>query len=162
MGTATTVPVRLHLGCGEVRYDGYVGVDIREDVHPDVVADLRTIWPWPDSSVDEVVAEDVFEHLPDKLHSLRELYRVLRPNGRALIQVPDATTGAAFGDPTHVSFWTLESFAEIYMRPGPFHPGGYHFEVVAYPSGEGTVIRINEHHRPRLWVRAELRAVKES
>lgn len=161
MGVATTTPVRLHLGCGGVRYDGYLGVDITPGPAVDQVADLRQRWPWADATVAEAVAEDVFEHLPDKCHTLRELYRVLEPNGRALVRVPDATTGAAFGDPTHVSFWTLESFHEMYMRPGPYHPGGYHFDVTAYPWGQGTLVRIGEHHRPRLWVQAELRAVKE-
>lgn len=158
---ATTVPVRLHLGCGQVQYDGYVGVDINPDV-ADVVADLTQRWPWDDSSVDEVIAEDVFEHLPHKLNTLRELYRVLRHGGRALVQVPDAAVGGgAFGDPTHVSFWTLESFADIYMRPSQYHPGGYHFKAIAFPT-EVQLIRVGDHFGERRWVRAELTAVKES
>lgn len=161
MGTVTTVPVRLHLGCGQVRYDGYVGVDINPDV-ADVVCDLTQRWIWEDSSVDEIVAEDVFEHLPDKLHTLRELYRVLKPHGKALVQVPDASVGGgAFGDPTHVSFWALESFASIYMRPSQYHPGGYHFDVHAYPTEE-QLIRVGDFYGTRRWIRAELRAVKES
>jgi SAM-dependent methyltransferase len=136
-------------------------VDIVPGEAVDIVADLTQGWPWATSSVDEIVAEDVFEHLPNKVHTLRELYRVLKPNALAVVQVPDATTGAGFGDPTHVSFWTLESFHEMYMRPGPYHPSGYSFDVVAYPFGEGTFAQVGEYKTPRRWVHAEMRAVKE-
>jgi SAM-dependent methyltransferase len=50
-------------------------------------------FPFPDSSFDCVVSIDVLEHLYDDQPFLRELRRVLRPNGRAIITVPN-------GDPT--------------------------------------------------------------
>jgi SAM-dependent methyltransferase len=44
--------------------------------------------PYPDASFDLVTALDVIEHLDDDLAGMKEIHRVLRPNGRALLFVP--------------------------------------------------------------------------
>lgn len=101
--------LRLNLGANDRRFPGFISVDI---VPPaDQIADLTKEWPWPDSSVDEIVAYDVFEHLPDKRHTMNELWRVLKPGAKATIQVPDSSEGdGADCDPTHVSRWNRSSF----------------------------------------------------
>ena len=86
---------------------GYTTVDLK---NADVVCDLNQTWPFPDNSVGVVRAHDVFEHLRDPLHTMKELYRVLAPDGYALIQVPSTEGRGAFQDPTHVSFWNQNSF----------------------------------------------------
>ncbi len=44
--------------------------------------------PFPDAAVDAVLACDVVEHLADDRRALRELARVLKPGGVAIITVP--------------------------------------------------------------------------
>lgn len=107
--------MRLNLGANDRKFDGFLSVDI---VPPaDIVADLTKDWPWPDSSVEAVVAYDVFEHLPDKRHTINELWRVLKPGAKATIQVPHATDGdGGHCDPTHCSYWTTSDFE--YYHPG--------------------------------------------
>lgn len=101
--------MRLNLGAADRKIDGFLSVDI---VPPaDIVADLTQPWPWEDSSVDEIVAYDVIEHLPDKKHTLNEIWRVLKPGGRVTIQVPDCSEGDGGDcDHTHVSRWNRSSF----------------------------------------------------
>ena len=86
---------------------GYATVDQRE---ADYVADLNCQWPFEDNSVGLIRAFDVFEHLKDPIHTMKELYRVLAPGGYALIQVPSTDGRGAWQDPTHVSFWNENSF----------------------------------------------------
>lgn len=43
----------------------------------------------PDASVDAVICNHVLEHVPDDMQAMREIRRVLRPGGWALLQVPD-------------------------------------------------------------------------
>jgi Methyltransferase domain/Glycosyl transferase family 2 len=103
--------LRLNLGCSDRRIPGYLGVDVSASAPAaDVVADLRKAWPWADGSVAEVVAHDVIEHLPEKIHTMNELYRVLAPGAIADIVVPTTEGPGAFQDPTHVSFWNRNSF----------------------------------------------------
>ena len=86
---------------------GYETVDLRD---ADVIANLNERWPFEDGSVGVIRAMDVFEHLKDSIHTMKELYRVLAPGGYAFIQVPSTDGRGAFQDPTHVSFWNENSF----------------------------------------------------
>ena len=73
--------LKLNLGCGQRKMDGYVNVDASPVCAPDQVVDLeKTPWPWPDDAVDTVKLIHVLEHLGQQpatfLAILRELWRV--------------------------------------------------------------------------------------
>lgn len=131
--------MRLNLGACDRAFPGFLSVDICPPA--DVIADLTQAWPWPDSSIDEVIAFDVFEHLADKRHTMNELWRVLKPGARARIGVPDAADGdGGFCDPTHVSYWTGSDFeyyergdyARERFRNSPYYGVNADFRVVAF------------------------------
>lgn len=82
----------------------------------DVDADLRERWPFEDGEIGMLRAHHLFEHLPDKNHTMQELYRVLAPGGWATIEVPSAEGAGAVADPTHVSFWNEASFRYYWDR----------------------------------------------
>jgi SAM-dependent methyltransferase len=44
--------------------------------------------PFPDASVDRVIASEVLEHIPDDATAMAEIVRVLRPGGRVAVTVP--------------------------------------------------------------------------
>jgi SAM-dependent methyltransferase len=44
--------------------------------------------PHPDDSFDAIVCSHVLEHVPDDRAAMRELSRILRPDGWAIVQVP--------------------------------------------------------------------------
>jgi hypothetical protein len=101
---------KLNLGCCDRKVPGYLGVDRVPGPAVDVVADLSKPWPWPENSIDEIMAHDIIEHLPDKILTMNETWRVLKPGGKAEIVVPTVDGPGAFQDPTHVSFWHRHSF----------------------------------------------------
>jgi spore maturation protein CgeB len=102
--------LRLDLGCGPRKTEGFIGVDIHDWEGVDVVADLTRRFPFSDSSVDEIKAYDVIEHLPDRLHTMNEMWRIGKPEAIVDILVPSTDGRGAFQDPTHVSFWNINSF----------------------------------------------------
>jgi len=53
----------------------------------DIVSDILDI-PEPDESFDAVMCIEVLEHLPDPVGALRELTRLLRPEGRLILTAP--------------------------------------------------------------------------
>jgi SAM-dependent methyltransferase len=44
--------------------------------------------PFPDASVDRVMASEVLEHIPDDVAAMAEIFRVLKPGGRVAVTVP--------------------------------------------------------------------------
>lgn len=108
--------MRLNLGCCDAILPGYVNVDVVDGPGVDLVADLSKPWPWLDGTIERVRAHDVIEHLPDKIHTMNELWRVLEPGGIAEVAVPTTDGTGAFQDPTHVSFWNRRSF--LYYEAG--------------------------------------------
>ena len=64
-------------------------MDIDPNHHPDVVHDLNQVpWPFQDNQFTEVVGIHVLEHLDDISKTVKELYRICRPQGVIRIQVP--------------------------------------------------------------------------
>jgi SAM-dependent methyltransferase len=99
---------RYDLG-GEISpASGWRTIDIAPGA--DVEADLRQKWPFADGSVGAFRACDFLEHLPDKQHTMREIWRCLAPGGWLLSNTPSADGRGADMDPTHVSRWNEPSF----------------------------------------------------
>jgi SAM-dependent methyltransferase len=105
--------VKLDLGAGKNKKEGFLGVDILDFEGVDVVTNLgNDPWPWEDNSVDEVHCSHMLEHLVAKqrIHFANELHRVLKPGCKAAIITPHFASVRAYGDLTHqwppvVSFW---------------------------------------------------------
>jgi len=84
--------MKLNLGCGNDYRQGYVNIDIRPEVNPDMVLDLEQIpYPFDDESVEEILAFDIIEHFPfNKIRSIvNEWYRILKKGGILKIRTPD-------------------------------------------------------------------------
>ncbi len=100
--------MKLNLGSSDGHVPGFVNVDI---VPPaDQIADLTEHWPWATGTVEYIRAHDIIEHLPDKIHTMNEAYRVLQVDGVFDIAVPTTDGRGAFQDPQHISFWNRNSF----------------------------------------------------
>lgn len=106
----------LDVGCGAAKYPGATGIDISPDTDADIVADLdQPPWPLEDDSFDQILMQDVIEHLETPLDALRELHRIGRPGARIHIRTPHFSSVLAYGDPTHrhvLSALAIRSFAE--------------------------------------------------
>ena len=105
--------LKLNLGCGQNKLEGYINVDNQSAATPDVDWDLEVMpWPFEDNSVDEVVLNHVLEHLGADpavfIGIFRQLYRVCRGGALVKIAVPHPRHDHFLGDPTHVRAVTPE------------------------------------------------------
>ena len=98
--------MKLNLGCGKTKLDGWVNIDISKDVQPDVVWDLLLFpWGFADCEVEEIYCSHFVEHIGDELIDfMDEAYRVLKPGGIFKIRCPYYTSIRAVQDPTHKRF----------------------------------------------------------
>lgn len=116
--------IRLDLGCGNKKQEGWLGVDIRQtksvahpdaewSVDPDIIADITKPLPMPDDYADEIRAIHVIEHfdvwtVPD---IVKEWVRVLKPGGKLAIECPDLHKVAKLMDvpeiPPNMTLWAL-------------------------------------------------------
>lgn len=131
---------RLNLGCADTILPGFDNVDIGPPA--DTIADLSLPWPWETSSVEYVMAHDIIEHLPNKIHTMNEMYRVLIPNGQVDIIVPTIRGVGSVCDPTHKSYWSAGDF-EYYEK------GNFARERFRNSYGIAADFRIVSHEHSR-------------
>lgn len=95
-------PLRLDIGCGKTKMDGWEGIDSL-DFGQKHVHDVRKGLPFGDNSVDEVRSSHFVEHLTgaERIQFFNELWRVMKDGATAMIVTPDWSHACAYGDPTH-------------------------------------------------------------
>lgn len=109
--------MKLDLGCGKRKQEGFIGVDAIAFEGVDVVHDLRQSWPWEDGTVEQVFSSHFVEHLTgdERIHFFNELWRVMKPGATAQIITPDWSHACAYGDPTH-QWPPLSSWYALYLN----------------------------------------------
>ncbi|MBN8892772.1 MAG: hypothetical protein ABS99_09750 [Acetobacteraceae bacterium SCN 69-10] len=144
--------MKLNIGCGQARREGYVNIDKFDRFGPDLVWDLeRTPYPFDDNAVDEIVAHHVLEHLgqrlPVFLAIMREFHRILAPGGTIDIITPHPRCDDYWNDPTHVRPITprgMAQFSRAYSET--FAASGMHAAPLAEELGIDFEILSIENH----------------
>jgi SAM-dependent methyltransferase len=106
----------LDIGCGSAKTPGAVGLDISSDTDADIVHDLD-VFPYPieDASFDQILLQDVIEHVREPIGLFEELHRIARPGARIQLRTPHFSSVLAYGDPTHRHYFStlaIRSLAE--------------------------------------------------
>lgn len=113
---------KLNLGCGKdirPKEDGWINMDLVALPGVDVVWDVKKIpWPFEDNAFDMVYCSHFLEHIPhyiglaeDGLVAvMKEIYRILKPDGILEIYVPYYLHKNSVKDPTHCRFFDIETF----------------------------------------------------
>jgi glycosyltransferase involved in cell wall biosynthesis len=144
---------RLHLGCGSYKAVGFEGIDEHPYAGVDHIVDFANdgLIKFAENSIDHIHSIDYIQKIADKHHTLKHIYRVLKHNGIAYLQVPSTDGRGAFQDPDHKSYWNENSFLPQYME----HQGAYHFSVENVSTTKHNALGI-------CWTKVRLRALKES
>lgn len=95
--------MKLNIGSGYKRYDGFLNVDDDPLVEPDFIVNLEEgKLPFDDNSVEEIKAHHILEHIGDGFISLiQDIYRVCKHGAIIDIIAPHHNHEVFYGDPTH-------------------------------------------------------------
>ena len=101
---------KIQFGCGKNYLNGYINCDISNNVKTDRIVDLNNFpYPFADNSAEEIIMDNVLEHLDDVVMVMKEVNRILINGGVARIYVPYAKSDGAVEDPQHKHFFTETS-----------------------------------------------------
>lgn len=119
--------LKLDLGCGKNKRQGFHGVDSLKFDGVDTVLNLVEPhehhpfsfkpWPWENDSVEEVYCSHFLEHLSqiERVHFFNELWRVMIKDSKGMFIVPSWTSERAYGDPTH-KWPPVTGFSFLYLN----------------------------------------------
>lgn len=95
--------MKLNIGSGYKRYDGFLNVDDDPLVSPDYIVNLEEgKLPFEDNSVEEIKAHHILEHIKNFIPLMQEFYRVCKNGAIIDIVAPHHNHEVYYGDPTHV------------------------------------------------------------
>lgn len=104
---------KLNVGCYYMKLDGFINIDIKDDVGADIVCNILGLKQhFQDNSISLILASQVFEHLnyEDGKKALKIWHDILKPDGILIVEVPngdDADKKLANGELTEQDMFTL-------------------------------------------------------
>lgn len=128
----------------------------------DVKADICNL-PFEDNSFDVILCNHVLEHIPNDTKAMQELYRILKPGGMGIFQIPQDTKRATtfeddsitdkkerteiFGQYDHVRIYGLDYFDKLRTIGFEVDPVDYTInftkeEIQRYGLAKGEIIPV--------------------
>lgn len=113
--------MKLNLGCGFDKREGWLNVDNFPECEPDRTLDIEQVpWNLPTDGFEYVLMKHVLEHVGAQFDGfaavMRELYRITQPDGIVEIHVPHVRHDTFWSDPTHVRAFTPLTFRMMSKR----------------------------------------------
>jgi SAM-dependent methyltransferase len=110
---------------------GAVGLDISPDTQADIVHDLN-VFPYPieDNRFDEILAQDVIEHVREPIRVFEEFHRIAKQGAQIQLRTPHFSSVLAYGDPTHCHYFSTIAIRSL-AEPRFAHYTTVRFRVVS-------------------------------
>lgn len=123
------------------------------DVPCDPIDPAGTL-PYGDASFDIVVAVEVVEHVEDQFRFVRELHRVTRPGGRALVTTPNLLNVNSRLRYLHSGFWLLFDplpleTEDVIHTAGHIHPVTFYYLAYQFHRAGFREVRVHFDRRKR-------------
>ncbi len=117
----------LDIGCGYGQFARLnpknievYGIDIEKqsDLTNFKIADINKKIPYSDNTFDSITMFHVLEHLTNPSYALKEINRVLKKDGQAIIMVPNYSFKHFYSDHTHIRPYPKKALFDIMNEAG--------------------------------------------
>ena len=171
--------MKINLGAGLKRYNGFLNIDGDILCEPDYLLDIsKDNLPFDDNTIDEVNAFHILEHIGEGFfHLIKEIYRVCEDGAIINIEVPHHRHDEFFGDPTHCRPFTVDTFRLFSKKYNQWHIDHFgsstgfgmkcnvDFEVIEYnhifdPLFEPIVRSIEDPEQRELYIKSTANVIK--
>jgi len=112
--------IKLDIGCGDNKREGFIGIDIIPLSEVDIVTNIEDGIPIKNNVVNYIYTSHVLEHTENLNNIMNELWRICTNNAIIEIYVPYYKSSGAVQDPTHKRFFSWLSFD--YFTNSPLMP----------------------------------------
>lgn len=131
-----TNKTKLRIGCGLDHEGDYINLDISDYCNPDIVHDIREgLDMFSDNQIEEIEANGVLEMiLPNEEFRLvlNELWRVLKPGGHLLGQVPSTDQRVLCLDPWDRRWFKEETFNYFNVNENAWNQFGRMYKLLGW------------------------------
>lgn len=121
--------MKLNIGCGEKLLEGHVNFDKTPVDASCKQGDINDVIDIPDGSADEVLLDNVIEHVDCIVHSMKDVRRLLKLGGIVKIYTPHYSSNSSWRDPTHRHHLSYFSFDMFCKSRNAHYLGGRLFEI---------------------------------
>lgn len=103
--------MKLNLGCGEDIREGYINIDYHSFEGVDKIFNLNHIpYPFEDSSITEIIMQNILEHLDNPFQVMKEIYRICKNKAIIKIRIPHFSSCNCWGDIEHKRGFNYSTF----------------------------------------------------
>ncbi|CAM8378816.1 Methyltransferase type 11 [Candidatus Methylopumilus planktonicus] len=105
--------MKLNIGSCQKRLEHYQNIDKFPSELNDIYGNLDQKIDLPDACADEIMLDNVIEHVESAVHAIKEVRRLLKIGGVVHIYTPHFTSQSSWRDPTyrhHLSYFSFDIF----------------------------------------------------
>lgn len=160
--------MKVNLGCGHLKIPGFVNVDIRPKVKPDVCGDaVKYVLSLEDGSIEEVHAVHFLEHIswPRAQRLVKLLFLKMKSGGRVALETPDLLKCLAQLQRAPASVGAIANIFGHYAVKGEVeHRWGYTGALLMRMLKDAGFVQVAEdaksnYAHPRLGLARDIRVV---
>jgi predicted SAM-dependent methyltransferase len=102
--------MKVEIGCGGTKNEGFIGIDRFELPGVDIVADINEGLPIEENRVSLLFSSHSLEHFADLPKVMKEIYRVCKHGAQVCIVVPYHETLLNKANPYHLQVFNEHTF----------------------------------------------------